>query len=125
MGNNIEIFSFIIPVLVLIYLIFKINKYQSNDQYISELISDHYENKKMNVEGISKLSFPEKIKYGVPVSPIFTIYRNSFGILNQESSYARRVELMDEDKNTYTKYIELIMKSGALIFFNEFDSYDI
>ncbi len=125
MGANFEIFSFIISILVLTYLIYKIYKFHTNYQYVDTIISDHYENEEMYVEGISKLNLSEKIKYGVPVSSIFTLYWNSFGLINPESRFVRKVELIDEEKNTYTKYVELIIDNETLSSFNEFDSYDI
>ena len=125
MGANIEIFSLIFLALAITFLIFKSVKYQKNDQNIIDFISKHYENEELSVEGISKLKIAEKIKYGVPLSSIFTPYYNSLGITDSKRSYARKVELTDKEENTYTKYVELVIDNSGLISFNEFDSYDI
>lgn len=106
-------------------MIFNLNTIFSKSQQINGIIVDHYENEEMLVNTISKLNLSEKIKYGVPFNSYFSFFNNSFYFISQKIKFARVGELTDIKADEHTKYVELTFMSGALIDFNEFDSYDI
>jgi len=119
------VINYVIVGLLLTFLIVKIYYCYITDSAIENLITKHYENLKMNDINIDKLTFTEKIKYGVPINALVRIYGYSYAFFTLKTKPVRKVELTDRNKNEFTKYIELVIKKRKLISCNEFDSYDI
>ena len=89
------------------------------------MIQDHYSSQNLTIESISKLNTTEKLKYGEPPVGLFRVYNYYFGILTGKIEYTRKVEVIDDDNNELTKYVELEIRNKKLAGFKEFDSYDI
>ena len=115
----------VISGLLLTFLIIKIYYSYITDTQIDYLITEHYENLKMNVVDIYKLNLTEKIKYGVPINFLLRLYGYLFSFFSLKINPVRKIELKDLNDNEQTKYIELVIKKRELILCKEFDSYDI
>ena len=115
----------IISGLLLIFIIIKIYYSYITKSQIDTLIIEHYRNLKIKVIDIYKLNLTEKIKYGVPINILIRFYGYFFTLFSLKTKPVRKVELIDENNNEQTKFIELVIKKRKLILCNEFDSYDI
>ena len=115
----------VISGLLLTFLIIKIYYSYITNTQIDYLITEHYENLKMNVIDIYKLNLTEKIKYGVPINFLLRLYGYLFSFFNLKIYPVRKVELKDRNDNEQTKYIELVIKKRKLILCKDFDSYNI
>jgi len=115
----------VISGLLLTFIIIKIYYSYITKTQIDYLITEYYENLKMNVVDIYKLNLTEKIKYGVPINALIRFYGYFFTLFSLKIKPVRKVELKDRNDNEQTKYIELVIKKRKLILCKEFDSYNI
>jgi len=115
----------VISGLLLTFIIIKIYYSYITKTQIDYLITEYYENLKMNVVDIYKLNLTEKIKYGVSINALIRFYGYFFTLFSLKIKPVRKVELKDRNDNEQTKYIELVIKKRKLILCKEFDSYNI
>lgn len=125
MESILLIINFTFSGLLLTFLIIKIYYNYISETQIDFIIIEHFKNLKLNVVDIYKLNLTEKIKYGVPINSLFRFYGYFFAFFSFKIKPVRKVELIDNNENEQTKYIELVIKKRKLISCNEFDSYDI
>lgn len=124
MEKPFEIISFIFSLVIMLYLAYRtFQLFISNDK-LTEFITKHYSDKGLEVSSISRLGTTEKIKYGVPIS-IFWIYSYYFGFLTGKISYVRKVEIEKDNDSLLLKYVEIQISKKEIIYFKEFDSYEI
>ena len=115
----------VISGLLLIFIIIKIYFSYITKTQIDYLITEYYENLKINAVDISKLNLTEKIKYGVPINALIRFYGYFLTLFSLKIKSIRKVEIKDGNDNEQTKYIELVIKKRKLILCKEFDSYNI
>jgi|GEM_PF-4510920 len=93
--------------------------------YADELIREHYRNKGQQVLSISKLKISEKIKYGVPISPVIRLYVSPFSFLSgSKGSVCRSVETVGDSGKEYICYVEVSFTGRDATSINEFDCYE-
>ena len=90
-----------------------------------DFIANHYESENFIIDSISKLSLSDRIKYGVPIVNYFSLFGSVLFIFNSTTYHSRKVELIDENNNKSTKFIEIDLVNRNVVKYNEFDSYDI
>ena len=92
-----------------------------------EIITDHYQEGNLEVTGILRLNMRERMRYGAPIVPFlsFVSYSNNFVRRSSDIDCLRKVELIDENDNEFTKYVEVLVENNEVVSFREFDSYDI
>jgi hypothetical protein len=120
-----EILGFAFAILIMIFIIYKLRNLYLSEDKIEEEIAKHYEEKGLVVDYVSKLNMTERMKYGVPIMPIFQAYSYYFGILSGKIEYIRKVSVIDKKENEHIKYVELTVQGKDIISFNEFASYEL
>ena len=109
-------------ILLFVLLIIKVKSIRADNKQIRSLLKEFYVNCEIKINGIYKLSFSEKLKYGVITNSILEFY--SYFIPFFRVNYFRKVEMVDATENEHTVYVELSISNGSLISCIEFDSYD-
>lgn len=118
---------FIGVALFLIYAVFTISLLRKNKRELFEIITNHYQEKELGVTHVLKLNIREKMRYGVPIIPFLSFVSYSsvyFSRSNNDIDYVRKVELVDEEGNEFTKYVDILVENKKVVSFKEFDSYD-
>jgi hypothetical protein len=121
MEQGTTIFGLIFGSVILIYIFIKTRHLYQNDDKIRESIIQYYENKGLIVIDVYNLNIKERIKYGVPLIPIFGLYSYYFGFMSGKIDYVRKVDVIDNNDNDYTKYIELQIQGHDRISLKEFE----
>jgi len=123
--ENFGIFiSLIIVAFFIAYLFYSLHKKKYE---LLEIITDHYQEGNLEVTGILRLNMRERMRYGAPIVPFlsFVSYSNNFVRRSSDIDCLRKVELIDENDNEFTKYVEVLVENNEVVSFREFDSYDI
>jgi hypothetical protein len=91
---------------------------------VDGLLKEHYENQNITITNISKFSFTERFKYGVPILPFVSFYSTSYSLFTKvEESYFRKLETTDKDDAEQIRYVEILFSQNG-IEYNEFDTYN-
>jgi hypothetical protein len=115
MESGFLIFGVVFTVIITIFFFTRIRQLYLSDDKIEDAIINYYEKKGLVVNDVSELNFTEKIKYGVPIISIFSLYSYYFGFLSGKIDYVRKVDTIDKKDNEHTKYIELTVQ-GKILF---------
>ena len=102
-----EIVGTFAMLVLLALLITKVNEMFVNNRQISKILVKFYADKGLIVNDVYKLSFTEKLKYGVISNSILRFY--SYFIPFLRINYFRKVELIDPP---FTKYVEFSMSKN-------------
>ena len=92
---------------------------------MKKLRQKKYDNELVVSLEVVELDMAEKLKYGVPVIPVFYLYPYFFGILSGKMNYTRKVFLTHENGEESTKFVTFTVKNKVVVACIEFDSYDI
>ena len=125
METGITILGFAVTSIIFVLIIIQLRHLFLSDNTINDEIAKHYEKNGLLVDYVAKLNITEKMKYGVPIIPIFRFYSYYFGFFTGKIDYIRKVCVTDQMNNEQTKYVELTVQGKEIISFNEFAAYDL
>lgn len=109
----------------MIFIFFRTYQLYVGNNKIKNAIVKHYQDQGFDVTKISGLNLTERIKYGVPLIPVFRMYNYYFGIFSGKIDYVQKATIIDRNGNESLKYVELKIRRKKVMAFNEFDSYDL
>ena len=97
----------------------------TNTKVIDVLLHEYFADQNLTILSISKIKTADKIKYGIPFNPLFSLYTTTFNyFLPSKENYYREVETIDENQNECLRYLEISFSSANGINVKEFDSYN-
>ncbi len=111
-----------VVVLILLYQYY--NRY-TGIKAMELLLREYYQEQNIELVSISKLKTADKLKYGVPINPVISLYTTPFKIFSAlDETYHRMLETKDTSGKEHLRYVEITFsgKKGMLV--NEFDSYE-
>lgn len=120
-----EIVTYVVNVLLLIWLIIQFFYRYVTGKQIELIITNYYIDLGLEVKEISKLTLTERIKYGVPLNFIMSIYGFFFTIFSRlGDNHFRKIETVNEDNEEQIVYIDLYIKKRKLVELKEFKKYN-
>jgi len=120
-----QLLSLAILAVFMFLFAYKIYNRQSGLKSMEKLLNDYYAEKGFEILSISKLKTADKIKYGVPLQPYFSMYSSPFQIFKAlDENYHRLVETKDSSGKEHLRYVEVKFILGKGMTVNEFDCYE-
>ncbi|MCU4175976.1 hypothetical protein [Carboxylicivirga sp. N1Y90] len=126
-GDQVNFYLIGISILVIfIYGYLQLKKHYTHLSLLDSFINEFYKDEGLSVLSISKYSFADRIKYGVPVSPFigFVNTGTSFFMKRNAVNVFRIVELSNSNGKEYICYLEITFLSGDRFSLKEIDMYE-
>lgn len=109
---------------ILLFLAYQVFNKLATAKTMDELLLNYYKERGLSITHISKLRVPERIKYGVPISPFIRFYTSTFSMLTfSNESYFRNIETVDISGKEHIRYVEVDLTNSSL-HVKEFDVYE-
>ncbi len=119
-----EILPYILNGLFLALLVIQIFYRYANKRQIETIIKNHYKSQSAEVQNIVKLTITERLKYGVPLNFIFSMYNFFFTIFTRlGKNHFRKIEILNKEHKEEIVYVDLYIKKRKLIEIKEFEKY--
>ncbi|MEZ5009121.1 MAG: hypothetical protein R2753_13300 [Chitinophagales bacterium] len=122
MGKISYITSIVISIIPIGFVLFRIHQLSIRKDKIRKAIDEYYSEKGFKVSCINLLNISERIKYGVPIS-IAWFYTYYFGIISGKMEHLRKVDVQNQSKDDFIKYIVFDVSKRKIISIKEIDSY--
>jgi len=111
-----------VVVLILIYQYY--NRY-TGIKALEQLLREYYQEQDIELLSISKLKMADKLKYGVPVNPLISLYTTPFKIFSAlDETFHRMLETKDASGKEHIRYVEITFTGKKGMHVNEFATYE-
>lgn len=122
---NLQLLGLSLSILFSAFIVYRLSKIYINNDKLNDLINVHFKKDDIKVISIDKLSFRERIKYGVPPLDIFRFYNYYFAILSGKLDFNRKAKIKDTDGQLGTSYLSITVKNKQTYQIKEYDFYMI
>ncbi|BAX81940.1 hypothetical protein [Labilibaculum antarcticum] len=120
-----EVTGILFIIVIIGFLIYMLYTKTQSISAVDGLLKEYYEDQNNIITNISKFSFTERLKYGVPVIPFMGFYYSTCYSLfaKVDESYFRKLDTTDKNDTEQIRYVEILFSQNG-IEYNEFDTYD-
>jgi hypothetical protein len=123
MGNNLQPFGLLFSVIFCAIIAFRIKNIYVNKDELHNSLKVHFDKDDIKIIQIERLTFKEKIRYGVTPIDIFRLYNYYFGVFTGKLDFNRKVSVKDIDGQIGTSYLSITFKNKQTYQVKEYDFY--
>ncbi|WP_321369499.1 hypothetical protein [uncultured Draconibacterium sp.] len=111
--------------IVVLFLLYQFYNRYTGIKALELLLRDYYREQDIELVSISKLKTADKLKYGVPLNPIISLYTTSFKIFTAlDETYYRMLETKAASGKEHIRYVEITFTGKKGMHVNEFATYE-
>jgi hypothetical protein len=123
MDNYLQPFGLLFSTIFCAIIAFRIKNIHVNNYQLYNSLKVHFNKDDIKIMKIERLTFKEKIRYGVVPIDIFRLYNYYFGVFTGKLDFNRKVSIKDVDGQIGTSYLSITFKNKQTFQVKEYDFY--